>query len=240
MEIHCGTQLVCAGKTADGKKYIEFQEGGEKKKVEADAILCALGRKPNTQTLRLDRAGVELENERVVVGLDLQTSSAHIFAAGDVCGPYEIVHLAIEQGEKAAENAITLLAGGDSGTYSQMDYRMKLYGIFTEPQVAAVGMNELEAIAQGREVLVESYPFNDHGKSMVHGTEHGFVKLIADASTKEILGGSVVGPEATELIHEVVVAMGFRATAGQLARIPHYHPTLSEIWTYPAEDIDEA
>ena len=75
---------------------------------------------------------------------------------------------------------------------------------------------------------------------MVHGSKHGFVKLIGDAKTKEILGGAVVGPEGTELIHEIVVAMAFRATAGQLARIPHYHPTLSEIWTYPAEDIADA
>ena len=83
-------------------------------------------------------------------------------------------------------------------------------------------------------------PFNDHGKSMIKGCEHGFVKLIGDAKTKEILGGSVIGPEGAELIHEIVVAMAFRATAGQLAVIPHYHPTLSEIWTYPAEEIADA
>ena len=101
-------------------------------------------------------------------------------------------------------------------------------------------MSKLEAADEGRNVLVETYPFNDHGKSMVHGTEHGFVKLIADAESKEILGGSVIGPEATELIHEIVVAMAFHATANQLAKVPHYHPTLSEIWTYPAEDIADA
>jgi len=122
----------------------------------------------------------------------------------------------------------------------QISYRLKLYGIFTEPQVASVGITELEATAKGLKILVETYPFNDHGKSMVHGTEHGFVKLIADAESKEILGGSVIGPEATEIIHEIVVAMSFHATANQLAKVPHYHPTLSEIWTYPAEDIAEA
>ena len=86
---------------------------------------------------------------------------------------------------------------------------------------------------------VASYPFNDHGKSMTMGETEGFVKMVADKSSGEILGASAVGPEGVELIHELVVAMNFRATVGQFARIPHYHPTLSEIWTYPAEDLAE-
>jgi pyruvate/2-oxoglutarate dehydrogenase complex dihydrolipoamide dehydrogenase (E3) component len=86
-------------------------------------------------------------------------------------------------------------------------------------------------------VVTASYPFNDHGKSLVMGETDGFVKLVADARDGRILGGSVVGPHASELIHEIVVAMAFHATAGQLALVPHYHPTLSEIWTYPAEEI---
>jgi pyruvate/2-oxoglutarate dehydrogenase complex dihydrolipoamide dehydrogenase (E3) component len=85
-----------------------------------------------------------------------------------------------------------------------------------------------------------TYPFNDHGKSLVMSETAGFVKLIAHSTTGEILGGSVVGPEATELIHEVVVAMRYRATARDFAAIPHYHPTLSEIWMYPAEELAEA
>ena len=118
-----------------------------------------------------------------------------------------------------------------------MDYRLKLFGVFTEPQAAAVGMNEAEAVASGRPWKAASYPFNDHGKSMVMGAVEGFVKMIADLETGEILGASVVGPEAVELIHEVCVAMHFRCTVAEFARIPFYHPTLSEIWTYPAEDM---
>lgn len=81
------------------------------------------------------------------------------------------------------------------------------------------------------------HAFHEHGKSTVRGDTEGFVKLLADAATGEIVGGAVVGPEAAELIHEVVVAMHFHATAADLAAIPHYHPTLSEIWTYPAEAL---
>ncbi|MGB0991239.1 MAG: dihydrolipoyl dehydrogenase family protein [Akkermansiaceae bacterium] len=238
MKVFCGTSISKIESTSEGLKRVTFQHNGETTHVEAQEILCALGRKPNTESLQANQAGVELERGKIIVNKAMQTTCDHIFAAGDVASPHEIVHIAIEQGEKAATNAALLLRG-ESG-FQQMDYRMKLYGIFTEPQVASVGMSELEAADAKRDVLVETYPFNDHGKSMVHGTEHGFVKLIADAETKEILGGSVVGPEATELIHEIVVAMGFRATAGQLAVIPHYHPTLSEIWTYPAEDIADA
>ena len=120
-----------------------------------------------------------------------------------------------------------------------MDYRLKLLGIFTHPEVATVGLSEGEAEAEGRTVHVATYPFDDHGKSMVKGETHGFVKLIADAESGELVGGAVVGPEAVDLIHEIVVAMYFRATASDLAKVPHYHPTLSEIWTYPAEDLAE-
>ena len=124
-------------------------------------------------------------------------------------------------------------------TSEKIDYRLKLYGIFTEPQVAVAGLSELDAEKAGREVISATYKFDDHGKSIVMGETHGFVKLIADPETKELLGGAVVGAEATELIHEVVVALHFRAKAGEFAAIPHYHPTLSEIWTYPAEDLAE-
>jgi pyruvate/2-oxoglutarate dehydrogenase complex dihydrolipoamide dehydrogenase (E3) component len=103
--------------------------------------------------------------------------------------------------------------------------------------MATVGLSEAEARERGIAYATAKYPFDDHGKSLVMGEPHGFVKLIADAKTREIIGGSVVGPHASDLIHEIVVAMNFRSTAAQLAAIPHYHPTLSEIWTYPAEEL---
>jgi pyruvate/2-oxoglutarate dehydrogenase complex dihydrolipoamide dehydrogenase (E3) component len=148
------------------------------------------------------------------------------------------VHLAIQQGETAARNAALLLKGAPLAHL--MDYRCKLFGVFTQPQVASVGLSEAEARAQQLDCVVAKHPFDDHGKSLVMGETDGFVKLIGLRATGEIIGGSVVGPEATELIHEIAVAMHLRATAAQLAAVPHYHPTLSEIWTYPAEQIAEA
>ena len=167
----------------------------------------------------------------------LKTKAAHIFAAGDVCGPYEIVHLAVQQGELAARNAARVLKR--LGELEKMDYSLKLFAVFTHPEVATVGLSEHEAKEQHYDVLTAKYAFADHGKSMVKGETHGFVKLVADRATRRILGGACVGPNAAELIHEIVVAMSFGATAGQLARVPHYHPTLSEIWTYPAEELAE-
>jgi len=170
----------------------------------------------------------------VTVSSTMQTSQPHIFASGDVTGLHEIVHIAIQQGEIAARNAKKLL---DGKALEAIDYRLKLFAMFSEPQLAVVGLTEREAEEQGIAVRVARYAFHDHGKSMVRGDVEGFVKLIVEARSGEILGGAVVGPEASELIHEIVVAMHFHATADVLSKIPHYHPTLSEIWTYPAEEL---
>jgi pyruvate/2-oxoglutarate dehydrogenase complex dihydrolipoamide dehydrogenase (E3) component len=111
--------------------------------------------------------------------------------------------------------------------------------VFCDPQVAAVGASEAELEAQAVPYATASYPFNDHGKSIIMGVQEGFVQMTAHRVTGEILGACVVGPEATELIHEVVMAMHYRATVQQFMAVPHYHPTLSEIWTYPAEELAE-
>jgi pyruvate/2-oxoglutarate dehydrogenase complex dihydrolipoamide dehydrogenase (E3) component len=235
-EVFTGTRLLRVEREGALRRVV-FEHEGAEKSVEAAAVLNALGRKPRTARLGLDSAGVELRGHTVKTNLHQQTTAAHIFAAGDCCGPFEVVHTAIEQGELAARNAARVLQNDDA--LASIDYRLKLYAVFTEPQVASVGLSETEARARGLDFLTATYPFNDHGKSLVMGETEGFVKLIADKSTREIVGGSVVGPHASDLIHEIVVAMRFRATAGQLATTPHYHPTLSEIWTYPAEELAE-
>ncbi len=220
-------------------KRVEFEHDGKAHNASGAEILNALGRNPNTGGLGLDAAGVELDGRRIATSDQQATSAAHIFAAGDVCGPHEIVHIAIEQGEAAAHNAAIVLNKAEpTAQPKKMDYRLKLFGVFTEPQVASVGLSEREALAAGIAIRVATYPFDDHGKSMTRGETHGFVKLICDPSG-EIIGGACVGPEAVELIHEIVVAMHFHAKAADLASIPHYHPTLSEIWTYPAEELAE-
>ncbi len=220
-----------------GKKTIVFDHNGEERSVSADQILQALGRSPNSAPVDPEEAGIETDSKGKITCEPTQqtTTQPHIYAAGDVCGPYEIVHIAIEQGEIAAHNAAIDL-GFSSEAKREIDYRLKLYGIFTDPAVGMVGMTEIEAKEQGIPFAAASYPFDDHGKSMVMGEIHGFVKMIANTETDEIIGAAVVGPEAVELIHELVVAMHFRSTTAEFLKIPHYHPTLSEIWSYPAED----
>lgn len=233
MEIHTGTGLLNVRDTGDGA-LVAYEHGGRVDHLEADRVLNALGRKPRLQGL--EALGLEIRQGRLAAAADQSTSLPHVFAAGDVCGGLEVVHIAIQQGEIAAHNA-ALRLGRLSGAPKTMDYRLKLFAVFTDPQVASVGATEAELRSAGVDFSTAAYPFNDHGKSLVMGETEGFVKLLARRDTGEILGGAVVGPEASELIHEVVVAMNYKATAAEFAAIPHYHPTLSEIWTYPAEEI---
>lgn len=232
--VHCGTQIKAIERTAIGKR-ITFVDASGEHLVDVNEILLATGRTPNIQGLALEQAAVQTTRHKVTINDQMQTSSPHIFAAGDVCSPLDVVHIAIQQGEAAARNAAALL--NDRALPATVDYRLRLFGVFSHPEVAGVGSTEEELRKANVPFITASYPFNDHGKSMVRGETEGFVKLIAHPHTGEILGGTVLGPEATELIHEVVVAMSFRATVHQFAAVPHYHPTLSEIWTYPAEEL---
>jgi pyruvate/2-oxoglutarate dehydrogenase complex dihydrolipoamide dehydrogenase (E3) component len=235
IEVVCGTSLLEIRKTRE-EYEVRYSRGNGEVVISADLVLNALGRRPALAGLGLEKAGVALEGPAIATDHEQRTTARHLFAAGDCCGPYEVVHIAVSQGETAGKNAAALLRGGSP---VKLDYRLKLFATFTEPQMASCGMTEQEARNSGHGVIAATYPFNDHGKSLVMGETDGFVKLIADASDGKILGGSVVGPHASELIHEIVVAMAFKATAAQLALVPHYHPTLSEIWTYPAEEIAE-
>lgn len=237
IRVHCGTELRRVEASSEGKTVC-FEEGGTSRRVDAEEILLALGRRPALVGLGLERAGIEVDHlGQVVAQPTQQTTQPRVFVAGDACGPLEVVHLAIAQGEVAARNAAALLRG--DGATERMDYRCKLFGVFTQPQVALVGLTEAEARAQGVPYARAVHSFDDHGKSIVMGKTEGFVKLLADPRTGAILGGAVVGPDATELIHEIAVAMHLGATASALATAPHYHPTLSEIWTYPAEELAE-
>ena len=238
MKVRCGTVLEKAEKTTEGRKRITFSTAAGTESVEADEILLAMGRSPATGGLGLEEAGLVFNGRKIGVSETMQSSLPHLFAAGDVCSPVDVVHVAIQQGEIAAHNAAALLRGAEP--VRKMDYRLALFGVFSAPQAAAVGASEAELSQAGVSYRAASYPFADHGKSMVMGEIEGFVKILADSTTGEILGASVVGPEATELIHEITVAMAFRSTVAQLLAIPHYHPTLSEIWTYPAEELVEA
>jgi pyruvate/2-oxoglutarate dehydrogenase complex dihydrolipoamide dehydrogenase (E3) component len=235
VKLFLGTTLVRVEKCEQGKRVV-FQHEGEERYAEAEEIVYGLGRAPNLEGLALEAAGIKSPHGRLSVSMKQQTNVPHIFAAGDAAGPHEIVHLAIQQAEVAVRNARRMLSGnGDE--MEEMDYRLKLFVAFTEPQVAAIGFSERELMTAGAQYMVARYPFADLGKAMVRGETEGFVKLIASAGSCEILGAAAVGPEAGELIHELAAAMYFRATAHDILKIPHYHPTLSEIWTYPAEEL---
>ncbi|MDA0737773.1 MAG: dihydrolipoyl dehydrogenase [Nitrospirae bacterium] len=219
--------------TQDGtQKVAHFEHDGEEKTVAADVVLQALGRQPNIDGLHLEAAGVQTEKGKVVVDDTMRTNHPHIFAVGDVNGIQEIVHIAIEQGEIAGWNAIH-----PNDSPRRYDDRLKTQVVFTDPQVANVGLSEKECRKEQVAYMTASYPFNDHGKSMTLGETHGHVKLLADPLTGTLLGAHIVGPEAAELIHELIAVMYFYGTVHDLMRIPHYHPTLAEIITYPAEEL---
>ncbi len=212
-------------------KSVTFTHDGRQIRVEAEEILHCLGRVPNTAGLGLEEIGVKLDDGRIVANDRMQTSVPHIFTAGDCTGPHEIVHIAVQQGEVAARN----IARPDDG--KTMDDRLLMSVIFTEPQLAFVGLTEAEASAREIPVEVASYAFGDHGKALIMEALDGFVKLLADPETGEIIGGACVGQLGGELIHEICAAMYKRMTVRELAEMPHYHPTLAEIWTYPAEEL---
>jgi len=232
VRLFTGTRLIEAARSG-GEKVVSFEHEGKTVRARAGEILFALGRSPNTAGLGLEQAGVQTENGRILTNDRMQTSAPHIFAAGDCTGPHEIVHLAVQQGEIAAHNI------AKPRSPRRMDYRLLTSVVFTDPQVATVGLTEKAAAARGIPFIAASHPFNDHGKSLIMEARDGFVKLLAHPATGEILGAACVGPVGGELIHEITAAMAKRMTVHELAALPHYHPTLAEIWTYPAEELAE-
>ena len=228
--LHTGTRLIDARRSA-GRKEVVFEQDGKTVRVQADEVFNGLGRVPDLAGLGLARAGVQVAYERITTNDAMQTTAPHIYAAGDCTGQHEIVHIAIQQGEIAAHNI------AHPGRSKKIDYRLLTEVVFTEPQIAVVGLTEQRAHVENIAYQVAKYPFNDHGKSLLMEARDGFVKLLADPKSGEILGGACVGPVGGELIHEIIAAMAKRMTVHELAAMPHYHPTLAEIWTYPAEEL---
>lgn len=235
IKLFTGTKLLDVQRQGRAK-VVTFEHGGKKKRAKADEILYALGRVPAVDGLNLPAIDNAFNEGRVHVNESLRTAAPHVFAAGDITGLYEVVHIAIQQGEIAGYNA-AMLAKGRELPPRQIDYRLKAGVTFTTPEIATVGLSAREAAAEGISFVSASYPFNDHGKSIIMGVKHGFVKLIAETKRGEIIGASIIGPHAADLIHELITLMHYHGTAAELAAIPHYHPTLAEIITYPAEEI---
>lgn len=203
-----GVQVV-----AEGKK-------GEVK-LEGDYCLVSVGRRPYTDGLDLQNAGVKVdERSRIEVNDHLQTNIPHIYAIGDVVRGAMLAHKAEEEGVMVAE----LLAGQKP----HIDYNLIPGVVYTWPEVASVGKTEEELKAAGIAFKTGKFPFRVNGRAVAGMDIDGFVKILADESTDEVLGVHMIGPRAADLIAEAVVAMEFRASAEDIARICHAHPTTSE------------
>jgi len=230
IRLYTGTKLQGAFSRGKSKGVI-FEHHHQVKRVAAEEILLALGRVPATAGLGLEEIGVKTEYGRIAANTFMQTTVPHIYAAGDCTGPHQIVHIGIEQAEIAARNIL------HPRKKQSIDDRLLCNVVFTDPQVAFAGLTEERARGGNIPYVAASHPFNDHGKAMIMGAKDGFVKLLADPGSGEILGGACVGPLGGELIHEILAAMYRRMTVAELAAMPHYHPTLAEIWSYPAVEL---
>jgi pyruvate/2-oxoglutarate dehydrogenase complex dihydrolipoamide dehydrogenase (E3) component len=231
MIVYTDTQLQKVS-TDGNRKTVRFLHEGKEKTVSAQSLFDALGRRPNTDGLNLEAAGVEMGEWGIGVDCAMQTRQPHIFAVGDVNGLHEVVHIAIQQGEIAGWNATH-----PDQTSREVDERLTTNVVFTDPQVASVGLTEKDCRKKKIDYIAASYPFDDHGKSLCLGETHGHVKLLCDPKSGELLGGHITGPEASELIHQLIAIMYYKGTVKDLLTMPHYHPTLSEILTYPAEEL---
>ena len=213
---------------------VRFRHGGKTRTRSAAHLFNALGREPNTAALNLAAADVKTRaNGQIIINRWQQSSAPHIYAAGDCSGPHEIVHTAILQGELAARHAANVK------NLKPVDWSQLLTVVFTDPPLATLGRLERELDAAGEPYVVASYPFNDHGKSILMDANAGYVKVVAEPKRGRILGAEIVGPQAGELIHAFSGPLALRATVFDLLRAPWYHPTLAEIVTYPLEEIAE-
>ena len=233
IELLTDTQLLGVQRT-EHEFTVTFRHEGQVVARHARHLLNALGREPNTASLALAAARIATgASGHIRVNEWQQTTQPHIYAGGDCTGPFEIVHTAVAQGELAARHAF-----GRPGL-KPVDYSGLVQVVFTDPQVATIGQSELELHMAGVPCLAASYPFDDHGKSILMEAKYGYVKVVADPATGRILSAEIVGKDAGELIHVFSVAVTMRATVHDLLRAHWYHPTLAEIVTYPLEELAE-
>jgi dihydrolipoamide dehydrogenase len=208
------------------KKLVSF---GDKQK-EVDLVLVAVGRSPYTEGLGLDKVGVAMEKGFVKVNDYLETSVPGIYAIGDAIGNYMLAHVATAEGETAAQNVL--------GHKHKMSYRSVPRAVYTNPEVASVGMTEKEAKAKYGDVQIGRFPFVGCGKALVINETGGLVKIIADKRYGEVLGVAILGPHATDLINEAALAIQMEATFEEMAHTIHAHPTIAESIMEAALDVD--
>ncbi|SFV29209.1 dihydrolipoamide dehydrogenase [Devosia crocina] len=223
MEFKLSSKVAGVDKQANGalQVRVEPSKGGEAEALDADVALVAIGRKPYTEGLGLEAAGVALdERGRVKVDHGFKTSVEGIYAIGDVIAGPMLAHKAEDEGIAIAE-----ILAGQAG---HVNYAAIPAVVYTNPEVASVGKTEDELKAEGVNYKIGKFPFTANGRAKAMQATQGFVKILADVETDRVLGGHIVGKNAGEMIHELVTLMEFSGAAEDLARTTHAHPTLSE------------
>ena len=220
LKFHLGTYVESAEKTEGGVK-LTAAKGDKKLELEAEKLLVAVGRKPNTEGLGTAEAGVELD-ERGCIKIDAewQTSVSGIYAIGDVVAGPMLAHKAEQEAIAAVERMV--------GQPGSVNYDAIPWVIYTSPEVATVGLTEAEAVEKGHEVGVGVFPFQANGRAVAGGHADGLAKVIADKATGLVLGAQILSANASELIAEVVLLMELGGSAKDMARTIHAHPTMSE------------
>ena len=201
-----------------GAGVVVETDGG---RFEAEQVLMAVGRAARVKGVGLEALGVTLDRGFVKVSARLETSVKGVYAIGDMAGPPLLAHKAMAEGVVAAE----AIAGKDP---RPIDYGNVPSCTYCRPQIASIGISEARARENGREISVGKFPFTANGKAVAMGETEGFVKVVADKATGEILGVHILGPEATEMIHEFAVGRTLEATLEEIIHTIHAHPTLSE------------
>ena len=224
VKIMTNTKVVAIDVPGKKLKYVTEKGDGE---LEFDKLLIGVGRRAYTDGLGLGEAGVFFDR-KILVDEYMRTNVPHIYAIGDAAGG-GLAHVATREGEVAAENAL--------GHAVKMDYTAVPYCVYTEPEMAWTGLNEAQAKDAGYEVKVGKFSFKSLGKAMAINENVGLVKIVTDAKYGEILGVHIVGPHATDLIHEACVSIKLESTIDELMHTIHAHPTLSEAIMEAAQDV---
>ena len=232
LKIELGVKIdkVTAGKSAVTVTYANAN--GDAVKLEVDKLIVSIGRVPNTIGLNAEAVGLKLD-ERCAITVDdhCHTNLPNVWAVGDVVRGPMLAHKAEEEGVAVAERI--------AGQHPHVNFNTVPWVIYTSPEIAWVGQTEQQLQAEGRQYKAGTFPFMANGRARAMGDTTGMVKMLADATTDEILGVHIVGPFASELIAEAVVAMEFRASAEDIARICHAHPSLSESTKEAALAVDK-
>lgn len=205
----------------EGKVTIQAEVKGEMKTFTSEKLLVSVGRQANVEGIGLENTDIQLEKGYISVNNMYQTKESHIYAIGDVIGGLQLAHVASHEGIVAVEH----IAGQ---TPSPIDATLISKCIYSRPEMASVGLTEKEALDQGLEIKVGKFPFKAVGKALVYGESEGFVKMIADKNTDDLLGVHMIGPHVTDMISEAGLAKVLDATPWEVAHTIHPHPTLAE------------